>query len=408
MAVVLAPDPVDAPEASVEDRLRAVCGHLNVLHAELVALAAEALETGCWEGFGIRSLAHWLTWKAGLSRTHAAEIERLARAKASHPKVMATFGEGLLSLDQVTVATKAPAYLDADFAQLAQVCTVTQLRLAVRAARPAPPPPASADDNDSDSDVGVGGERVEGWFDDDGRYQLRGVLDPDHGRLVDAALSEARDALFHAGQTTVSWADALVEVAQRSLDATPVERRERFRAYWFIDPTDPIPARWIDGLPVPTWLQHLLTCDGTVAPVYTHNALPVSVGRNIHHVPDRTRRLVLYRDRTCRIPWCGQRRWLQVHHIHHRATGGGHDTNTLIALCPTCHRAHHQGHFDITGDANDPDGLTYTDPHGHRIDPRTRPIQPTAPPPTPTKPYDHPIGERLHKRELLFADPPVP
>jgi len=33
---------------SVEDRLRVVCGHLNVLHAELVALAAEALETGCW------------------------------------------------------------------------------------------------------------------------------------------------------------------------------------------------------------------------------------------------------------------------------------------------------------------------------------------------------------------------
>jgi len=405
MTVALAADAVVAPEVSVEDRLRAVCGHLNVLHAELVALAAEALETGCWEGFGIRSLAHWLTWKAGLSQAHAAEVERLARAGVSHPKVMASFGEGLLSLDQASVATKAPAYLDSDFAQLAQVCTVSQLRLAVRAARPAPPPPPPPPDDD---EVEAGGERVEGWFDDDGRYQLRAELDADHGRIVDAALSEARDALFHDGQAKVSWVDALVEVAQRSVDATPPERRERFRAHWFVDPTDPIPARWIDGLPVPAWLQHLLTCDGTVAPVYTDNALPVSVGRSVQDVPDRTRRLVHYRDRKCRVPWCGQRRWLQVHHLHHRATGGGHDTNTLIALCPACHRAHHKGQLGITGNADDPNGLTFTDTHGHVIDPAARPIKPTGPPPTPAKPYEHPIGERLYKRELLFADPPVP
>jgi hypothetical protein len=406
MAIALAPDPVDAPEVSVEDRLRSVCGHLNVLHAELVALAAEALETRCWEGFGIRSLGHWLTWKAGLSQAHAAEIERLARASVSHPKVMATFAEGLVSLDQAVVATKAPAYLDSDFAQLAQVCTVSQLRLAVRAARPAPPPPPPLDDHDDE--VEAGGERVEGWFDDNGRYQLRAELDPDHGRIVDAAVSEARDALFHAGRTKVTWADALVEMAQRSLDATPAERRERFRAYWFVDPTDPIPARWIDGLPVPAWLQDLLTCDGTVAPVYTERALPVSVGRSVLDVPDRTRRLVLYRDRKCRVPWCGQRRWLQVHHVHHRVDGGGHDTDKLVALCPGCHRAHHKGHLGITGHADLPDGLTFTDGHGNVIDPAARPIKPTGPPPDPVRPYDHPIGERLYKRELLFPDPPVP
>jgi hypothetical protein len=406
MTVVLAPDPVEAPVVSVEDRLRAVCGHLNVLHAELVALAAEALETGCWGGLGIRSLAHWLTWKAGLSQTHAAEIARLAEARVSHPKVMATFGEGLVSLDQATVATKAPAYLDSDFAQLAQVCTVSQLRLAVRAARPAPPPPPPPVDDDDV--VEVGGERVEGWFDDDGRYQLRGVLDPDHGRIVDAALTEARDALFHTGHSDVSWVDALVEVAQRSLDATPAPRRDRFRCYWFVDPTDPVPARWNDGLPVPTWLRELLTCDGTVAPVYTDNALPVSVGRSVQDVPDRTRRLVLYRDRTCRVPWCPQRRWLQVHHVHHQAAGGGHDTNTLIALCPGCHRAHHHGHLTISGDADQPDGLTFTDHNGKPIDPAARPIKPTKPPPAPAKPYKHPLGERLYKRDLLFADPPVP
>jgi hypothetical protein len=405
MAVALAPDPVIEPVASVEERLRAVCGHLNVLHAELVALAAEALETGCWEGIGIRSPAHWLMWKAGLSPAHATEIERLARARSSHPTVMEAFADGAVSLDQVAVATKAPAYLDRDFAELAQVCTVSQLRLAVRAARPTPPTPPADDDVVGS---GGGGERLECWFDDDGRYQVRGVLDPDHGRVVDGALTEARDALFQAGQPNVSWADALVELAERSMDATSPVRRERFRSYWFVDPTDPVPARWIDGLPVPAWLRELLTCDGTVAPVYTDGALPVSVGRSVQDVPDRTRRLVLHRDRTCRAPWCTQRRWLQVHHVHHRAAGGGHDTDKLIALCPTCHRAHHKGHFQITGNADQPDGLTFTDPHGQLIDPAARPIKPTGPPPAPARPYEHPIGERLYKRELIFRDPPVP
>ena len=44
-------------------------------------------------------------------------------------------------------------------------------------------------------------ESVSGRVDDDGRYHLRGELDADHGRIVDSALAEARDALFQAGQT---------------------------------------------------------------------------------------------------------------------------------------------------------------------------------------------------------------
>ena len=98
-----------AAAAPIEDRLRAVCGHLNVLHAELVALAAEALATGAWAGDGLRSLAHWLNWQAGISPGRAHEVVRLAHARATHPKVMGEFADGALSFDQAAVATKAPA-----------------------------------------------------------------------------------------------------------------------------------------------------------------------------------------------------------------------------------------------------------------------------------------------------------
>lgn len=75
----------------IEERLRAVCGHLNVLHAQLVELAAEALETGSWQGWGVKSLAHWLTWQAGISPSRAREVVRLAEARSTHPAVMSTF-----------------------------------------------------------------------------------------------------------------------------------------------------------------------------------------------------------------------------------------------------------------------------------------------------------------------------
>ena len=195
-------------------------------------------------GLGVRSLQHWLTWQAGISPGHAREVVRLAEARDTHPAIMSTFAAGAISMDQAAVATKVPAYLDGHIAQTVTFATVPQLRTMVRGARSAPPAPTDPELAPSES--------LAGWFDDDGRYHLRGDLDADHGRLVDAALSGARDALFRAGQTKVSWADALVEMAQRSLDGGAAdERRERFRVNWFVDPADPIPARWSDGLAVP-------------------------------------------------------------------------------------------------------------------------------------------------------------
>jgi hypothetical protein len=198
-------------------------------------------------------------------------------------------------------------------------------------------------------------------------------------------------------------------MAQRSLDGTGggVERRERFRVNWFIDPTDPVPAHWSDGLAVPHWLQAMLSCDGTVSPTFTDGAVPVSVGRSQHAVPDRTRRLVVHRDAKCRVPWCTQARWLHVHHLVHWDNGGSTDTANLCALCPACHRAHHRGRLGITGNADHPDGLTFTDPHGQVIDPATRPRKPTGPPPGPAKPYEHPTGERLQRWAITFPDPPA-
>ena len=204
--------------------------------------------------------------------------------------------------------------------------------------------------------------------DEDGSWRLHGRLDADHGAIVDAALSEARDRLFREGLGDVTWADAIVDIAERSLDRSPLERRERFRINLFLDPAASPTATWINGIGVPEAITRLCTCDGTISPVFVDDSRPVSVGRSQRIVPDRTRRAVLHRDKKCRNPLCGATRGLEVHHVVHWHDLGGTDTWNLIALCRRCHRDHHLGRLDISGNADLPDGITFRDEArpGHR------------------------------------------
>ena len=60
-------------------------------------------------------------------------------------------------------------------------------------------------------------------FDDHSRFNFHADLDTDDGMIVDAAMNEARDSLFAAGKTDVTWSDTFVEMARRSLAGAPLE-----------------------------------------------------------------------------------------------------------------------------------------------------------------------------------------
>ncbi|MET0144022.1 MAG: HNH endonuclease [Ilumatobacteraceae bacterium] len=388
-----------ADEAQAEDleaRLGVVVGQLNAVHAELVGLIAEAATTGAWEGWGVTSLCHWLTWQAGLSRAHALELIRLAEARATHPEISAAFQDGALTVDQAAVAVKVPAHNDAEVAELAPMTTVSQLRTVVRCSQPVVEPAAPEAPTES----------VRTWFDDDGHYQARISLDADHGRIVQAALQAARDRLFRDGHVGATWIDALLDVAQRSLDNEALSRRERFRVNVFLDPNVDQTARWSDGTPLPDAIHRHLTCDGRLTPTFVESGRPVSVGRSITTIPERTRRLVVQRDGACRVPWCNHSRQLEIHHVVHWKDGGRTDTDNLIALCASCHRLHHRGDLGIAGNADLADGLTFTDRRGRTLTAAPRITRPSGPPPTPGRPFEHPLGERLDRRSLHLSDPP--
>ncbi len=257
----------------------------------------------------------------------------------------------------------------------------------------------------------------------DGRFTLRFSAPADVGVLVEQAVREAKDALFTTGQTTATHADALVDVATRSLSAvTATARAARYRTYIHLS----VDGGWVGGKGgIPPRLAAKFACDGIIQPLWERNGRPVSVGREQRIVPDRTRRLIEDRDRGCRFPGCTATRFVEVHHIQHWADGGTTDTNTMICLCPFHHDQHHRGQYSITGipepaqvdrtghpdPHTTPEELTFLDPKGHRIGYRPPPASTTAtstnldPPDTPT--YQGACGYPIDSPWFAFDPPQV-
>ena len=167
-------------------------------------------------------------------------------------------------------------------------------------------------------------------------------------------------------------ADALVDIAERSLAAAPLVRRNLYRINVFVDPTANLPATWGDGFAIPESIHRLLTCEGTITPTFVAQGRPLSVGPTINHS----------------IPQLAWAAW------------------NLVALCRSCHRQQHLAQLGIEGNAEQPDGITFTDATGRTLDPAARPRPPTGPPLEPRQPYAHPTGERLDTHWLTFPLPP--
>jgi hypothetical protein len=98
----------------------------------------------------------------------------------------------------------------------------------------------------------------------------------------------------------------------------------------------------------------------------------------------------------------------------HWEDGGRTDTRNLVMLCGSHHRLHHRGGLGITGNADDPDGLVFTDASGHRMRTGPSPVPPPEPPDraarrlgVPDAEWAHPAGERIDRKCVWFREPPA-
>jgi hypothetical protein len=272
--------------------------------------------------------------------------------------------------------------------------------------------------------VSFGSDASDQW-----RASIR--LPADEGSVVEAALKAARDRLHDTaraaakeraaaegrsasgsdrelGVESVTFADALVGMAHSVLGhgASGAEVSSRpgvlLHLQAPVDGAEHWRAEMHQGPALPDALRRYLLCDCDIATVWHTEGHPVQIGRTQHIVPRRIRRLVEHRDGGCRVPGCDSTLWVQVHHIIHWEDHGETVTWNLICLCGHHHRMHHQGLLGITGNADLPDGVIFTNAHGLVIRPAERP-----PPPAPTtmpttRPYQGPTGERLHQDCISF------
>ena len=388
----------------LETRLADVCGVLNAAHAQLVSLVAEALETGAWDVPGVRHAQHWVAWKTGLSPSRAKQIVQIASRTAELPVTLGMFADGELAVDQVAVVSRfVPAHNDAQAAELAQHATVTQLSRSLasywKGAKPAAPDvePDKAEKDPEPEDT------VQAFFDDDARYKVHANLAAERGAIVDKALEEARDALFHAGHRDVTWADALEEICLRSLGTvTSARRSDRYRVVVHVDEN----GGWLNaGARLADSVLRDILSNPIIQPLFERRGRPVALGRSARVVPYRLAELILDRHRVCRNPSCHSTRGLEVHHVQHWADQGPTNPSNLGCLCRPCHRDHHKGKFNITGNAETPGGLTFTEPNGKIIEPCGKPNPPEVLPAS-GKPYQHALGESFDSRNLVFNPPP--
>ena len=377
---------------------------MNAATARLVRLIAQVLETESWQGWGIHSPSQWVAWKCGVSPARARSLLLMARRLVELPETGAAFDAGELCEDQVGVVCRhAPATVDAEAATLARSATVVQLRRVLGSypfAEAAKEEPAPAEPR-----------QVNFGTTDRGTWRLSAELPSDEGALVERALVAARDQLFRAGEheatanprpATVDWADAFIAMADKSLGGAMRPQHERNLVLLHVD-TDGAGHLHL-GAGVTDGLRRFLGCDARVRPVLESGGRPVSVGRAFRTVPERTRIVIEERDRGCRVPGCDRSRWLHIHHIKHWEDGGTTDTHNLIALCHRHHRFHHVGTLGIEGNADDPDGIHFTDERGRTLDPSGRPVAPGPDLGIPAGAWSHPTGERLDPHWVHFNE----
>jgi hypothetical protein len=191
-------------------------------------------------------------------------------------------------------------------------------------------------------------------------YKLWGLFPGTDGNLIEQALTRRADqfpTMASGKQCARSQchADALVSIAQDSLDGNPTEGSSSVPLVSiFVDAHLATSTNGEAGVEIatgprigPLTLEHVL-CEGQVEILMTSpDGVPLSIGPTTRTIPPKLRRFVLHRDGgACTVDGCQSRYRLQPHHIQPRSQGGTHHPSNLTTLCWYHHHVviHRNGH----------------------------------------------------------------
>jgi hypothetical protein len=314
---------------AVDRALRAIALRRGELDADEARWLREAEALQIWRPLGMVSALDYLERVLGYPPRPAQERLRVARALGALPELTRALTAGTLPYSAVRELTRvATAATEASWIAAATGKNLRQIENLVSGHRPGDEPADPAD-----PDVRTHVVRFELSAATFAQLrQARGVLDEEHGTHLsdDQLVAALCDAVLDGASITEPTGRAKFQIAMTVC--------ERCRQGW----QDGAGAKVaIEAAAVERALcdaQHIGSLDGE-APERAYQDIPPSVVR-----------FVWRRDGgRCRIPGCRSARGLEIHHIVHRADGGGHDPSNLPLACSSCHLAHHRGALAIAG-----------------------------------------------------------
>ncbi|MGW9266589.1 HNH endonuclease [Gordonia terrae] len=384
----------------LEGRVLGYAAQITALTADFLELVAELDGRESWRGPGIHSLAHWLSWKAGIAPRTAHEQVRVAKAIRGLPLIGNAFGEGRLSYSKVRALTRvATPEREQELVNLALSCTASQLDRAVRAM-------GQIDRNRGVEDESRPPVESTGkWkWNSDGSLSVSLRLSPlDGARFLAGTVRAEYERTRTCDDPDLPSAESVPRNTEPDSEMVPSRRRDLWRQV----PSNVAPAVVAmadmvhDGISMPDLApsaEILIHAGEGVASAHLDDGPGLSevevdearcgastrevVSRRIAGQPGKLAllgvgrrkrspnkaliRALFLRDRCCQTPGCGRTRHLHAHHVRFWSAGGRTDPDNLILLCGSCHRSLHRGEFSIT--AHGEQRFTFHGPDGVEIE----------------------------------------
>ena len=342
-------------------RVDAANARIGTTHLELLRLIADVDRCGAWEDEGARDVAHWLGMRYGISEWKARRWVVAAHALDGLPGLSRALADGTLGIDKVVeLARFATPESEARLLAWAQKvsCGAVRRRGDLETKR-----------TQEDAAEVERSRRLQWWYFDEGRrFGLEGELPAAQGALVAKALERAAELIRPMpGEVDVYGdarsADALVAICSARLAADPDPDRATVVIHANAEARAAAELEG-DGVVHPASVERLL-CNARVQTVVETDAGEVvSVGRVSRQPTAWMLRQIRHRDRECRFPGCGSRRFTEAHHIVWWRNGGRTDLENLVLICSFHHRLVHEYGWRLDGTATDlrwsrPDGTRY-------------------------------------------------
>jgi len=355
----------DVELAAGADALWAIVGRAQ---GALLALFPEIDRREAWRADGAQDLPHWVSMRFGISAWKASRWVAAGDALASLPRVSEALSSGALGLDKVVELTRfATPETESELIPWARERSSGAIRRRADLERR----------RERHEVVAAERDRFLRWgYSDDGtRFELEAELPADQGAIVAKALTRLSDAMPEHPDGDDPYpaearrADALSMLCSGAIASDPDPDRATLVVHTRLETLLGEPgapnAEIEDGPVIAPETARRLACDARLQVVVEGDAgNPLSLGRLTRTVSPAMVRALRQRDRGCRFPGCGRRRFTNAHHVEWWSRGGGTDLDNLVLLCGFHHRLVHEHGWRLSTHA---DGtVSWFRPNGER------------------------------------------